>query len=628
MSDEQDTPQGGAGRADLPPDDPLAKVTPLRPRQGARVERDAPGQPQREPDHAPDGPEGPDAPDDAMRALLERAAGLPLNDFGNGQRFVTHFGRDCMYVPRVGWFTWSGQVWVADDDMMAVRRRVQRLSDLILREIPHLPVGRADAALLAQRDDLMPRRLALEAVAPSERSDDQKAELAEVREKLTAVAEAEKSLKDRRSRHRSFATTTGNSARMENALREAQVDLGVAYEDLDARPLEVACESGVLRFVVDDMREHGAGRVARVELVAHAREQRITKLMPVPYEPDATAPRWHAFLERVQPDREMREFLKRWAGLSMSAVLIQRMAFFYGTGANGKSVFVDTLARVMGGYAATARIESLTGTNRRGGSEATPDLIPLMNARFVRTSEPDEGQRLQEGLIKELTGGEPILMRQLHESFLEVRPVFKLTMSGNHKPEIRGTDDGIWRRVMLVPFDVQIPEGERDLELVEKLFAERAGILNWMVEGLLEYLEVGLDPPEAVLEATREYREESDPIGQFLVTCCAVTGDAEDVITSKDLTDAFAYHMIERGMSPWKPATFTRQLSAKARGWRHPHTGKSFAKSKASITQYMGLRLTDAFDRRFRNAPRDQHGRPLGVAPSADGQSPDPDHGF
>lgn len=552
-------------------------------------------------DHGSVYPGGDPDPDqgapDHMSEALSRAAGLPLNDYGNGQRFVTHFGRDFMFVPRVGWFNWSSGRWVKDDDMLLVRRRAQGLSDLIIREIPYLSSGKVAVSSRIRE---------LRGVAKSERSSEQSEELVGL-SKLVG-------------RHRSFATTTGNSARIDNAAKEAGVDLAVAFDDLDARDLDVNTESGVLRFSVIDASEDGGGKVADVTVLEHQRDQRMTKMMPVTYDPAAPRDRFEAFLQRVQPDAEMRGFLQRWLGLSMTGLPMQRLVFFHGGGANGKSVLVDLMARIMGNYAATARIESLTGSNRRGGGEATPDLIPLMGARMVRTSEPDEGQRLQEGLIKELTGGEPIQVRALHSDFVEVRPVFKLTMSGNHKPEIRGTDDGIWRRVMLVPFDVQIPESERDPELVAKLFEERCGVFAWLVEGLCDFLEGGLRPPSSVTDATREYREESDPIGRFLVNCCVITGAPEDVVTSKVLGDAFNYHLIEQGMTGWKPTTFARQISVKARQWRHPQTGVQFAKGKASVSQYVGLRLTDAFKRRFENAPRDHHGRPIGTSPDPDSE--------
>lgn len=572
----------------------------------------------------------PPPPDDshAMAARLSECAGFPLNDYGNGLRFRAHFGADTMFVPRVGWFTWSGQVWQKDDDQLAVRSHAQKLTDLIIREMPYLPMPETERALLAQRNDIISRRSDLEKIAKDDRSPEQVSELGDLVRKSDLLSEIEKRHKSARARHRSFANTTGNSARIDNASKEAGVALAQAFEDLDAAPLDVNCESDVLRFTVEDMQDDGAGRVARVERVPHDRDMRMSKIMPVRYDPDAPYPLFQQFLERVQPDREMREFLKRWLGYSMTGLPMQRLVFFYGGGANGKSVLVDLIAKIMGNYAATARIESLTGTNRRGGGDATPDLIPLMGARMVRTSEPDEGQRLQEGLIKELTGGEPIQVRALHSDFVEVRPIFKLTMSGNHKPEIRGTDDGIWRRVMLVPFDVQIPEAERDQQLGEKLWQERAGVLNWLVEGLCDALERGLDPPAAVTEATKEYREESDPIGLFLTTCCVVTGNPEDQITSRELGHSFAYHMLERGMTPWKDATFSRQISAKSRHWRHPDTGKMFQKGKASLSQYLGLRLTDGFKRRFEMSPRDHTGRPLSTSHPVTDDSPHPQQDF
>ncbi|MCE8421909.1 phage/plasmid primase, P4 family, partial [Rhodovulum sulfidophilum] len=144
------------------------------------------------------------------------------------------------------------------------------------------------------------------------------------------------------------------------------------------------------------------------------------------------------------------------------------------------------------------------------------DLVFLVGARMARASEPREGELLQDALIKAMTSGEPILVRPNYGDFFRLYPYFKLTMSGNHKPEIRSADDGIWRRVKLVPWDVQIPPEERDPDLVRKLYAERDGILQWLVDGAIEFLERGLDEPEAVRSATQDYREDSDPIGTFI----------------------------------------------------------------------------------------------------------------
>jgi putative DNA primase/helicase len=545
-------------------------------------------------------------------ALLQEAARLPLNDFGNGRRLVVHFGRDLMFVPRVGWFTWDGRRWAKDADQLAVRGKGQRLAELIEAEIPHLEVPEAETRLLGIAGDTRARVREIESVPEKDRDDDQRAELPELRATLARIQGIEKRLSERRSRHRSFATSAGNSNRIGNAMLEAAVPLALPLDALDARRLDVNTASGVLRFSVDRGGE-GSSPVANVELVPHERDQRMTKMIPVAFDPDAACPRFDAFLAEVQPDAEVRRFLQRWFGLSMSGVPIQRLVFFYGMGANGKSVLVDLIMRILADYAATVRIESLTGTNRRGGGDATPDLIPLIGARGARTSEPDQGTRLQEGLIKELTGGEPILVRALHSDFVEIQPHFKLTMSGNHKPEIRGTDDGIWRRVTLVDWPVQIPEARRNPRLAEELFDEAPGILNWLVEGLLSYLEIGLAPPASVTAATEEYRRESDPLGEFLATCCVVTGDETDFIKAADLVKAFAFYLLERGETPWKDRTTSLQLSDKAARWRHPDTGRRFMKTKASVSQYAGLRFVDTFKRRFDDAPRDRNGRPTGA---------------
>lgn len=553
-----------------------------------------------------------------------RCAGLPLNDHGNGQRFAIHFGNDALWVPRVGWFTWDGRRWRKDPDEIEVRRLAQQLGALIALEIPHLVLEDWQMQVLARARELRDAFKAAEARADgdSAEADAARAEMEALRPKLAQLAGIEKFMAALRKDHRGFARTSGNTTRIDATLKEGGIGLARAFEALDADPLAVACENGVLRFRVDpgDPSE-GMSPMSDVQLVPHERDQLITKIMPVAYDPGASAPQFQIFLRRIQPDPDLRGFLQRWFGLSLTALTgEQKLVFLHGMGANGKSVLVDLMARMMGEYSSTAKIESLTGKNRRGGGDATPDLVPLMGARMVRASEPEEGERLQEGIIKELTGGEPILIRALHSDFIETRPVFKLTISGNHKPEIRGQDDGIWRRVLLVPFDVQIPKEERDKHLGEKLWAERSGILNWMVEGLLSYLEGGLREPAAVMDATAEYREESDPLGHFLMDACVVTGDAGDSEMARDLVMAFNFWMDERGAGQWKDRTISLQLKDKMRRWVSPRTGQKFIERKSNgVMRYDGIRFNDTFGARFRDAPKDHQGRPVvGVRRPAD----------
>ena len=525
----------------------------------------------------------------------------PLNDLGNARRMDTYFGEDLIFVPRVGWFCWTGQRWEPDPDNLAVRRLGQSLSGLIEKEVAHVELDSWQDELLKEIPALKRRIAEIEAIEEEERSADQVTDLDRLEDRLSQAYKLKPALSAKRSAHRKFAKTTGNSDRIKKAVTEAEVMQAVDLEALDAEPLTINVENGILRFKVTRGEDFGA--VADVTLDPHDRASLQSKIVNAIYDPAAEAPGFKAFLNRVQPDRDIREFLQRWFGLCLTALTgDQKLVFLYGHGANGKSVLVDLMASILGEYAATAKIESLTGQTRRGGADATPDLIPLMGARFVRASEPEQGEKLKESTIKELTGGEPILVRRLHSDFIEVKPIFKLTISGNYKPEIRGTDDGIWRRVLLVPFDVQIPKPERDPDLGKKLQAEAPGILRWMVEGLLAYLEGGLQEPDKVLEATKDYRSDSDPIGSFLTECCVVTGEESDFMLAREMIEAFNVWNMDREGSEWTGRTISLRLKDKAGRWRHPATGMTFIRGKRSATGYRGIKLTDTFAETVRTA--------------------------
>lgn len=568
------------------------------------------------PPHPPhdDAPPSP-APDDINWAAVERAADQPLNDYGNGQRLVVHHGLDLMFVPRVGWHVWDGRHWVADGaDTLRVRKLAQTIWRLIESETHFIKPTRREKELLEEERDLMQQLVDLEGLPADRRTEEVLKQQRQLEIRLKQIEGIVKSHKAAVGRRLTHAKNAGNNGPISHMIDESRTDLAVELEKLDADPLQVNTRSGLLQFKVTDASDDGGGKVADVTVLPHDRDQLITKMADVDYDPDATAPLFDSFLAQIQPDREMREFLQRWLGSSMLGMKTDKMAFWYGDGANGKSVLADTIARILANYSATLRVESITGTNKRAGAEATPDLIPLINARFVRTSEPDQGQRLQEGMVKAMTGGEPLAVRANYGDQIELELIAKITMGGNHKPEIQGGDGGIWRRVMLIPFDVIIPPAQRDNRLVDKLFAQAPGILNWLIEGAMMFLEQGLNPPAAVIAATDEYREESDPLGAFLLSCCRISGDHADKISGKELVDAFNYYLqFERGMNSKQPTTISKALAAKSRQWRHPETGMRFEKSKASVTQYIGLMFTDDFKRRFEAAPRNNNGQITGA---------------
>jgi len=549
---------------------------------------------------------GEDEPEDPVSQCSRQ----PLNDIGNGHRFRIHFGENIRFVSQVGWFVWDETRWKRDPEISRdcsplIRGRAHQMSGLIEKENDWLQPSKRDRRLLAKERELRKRRSEIEADPGHSGDEALMTELGHIASQLRSIDAALKTHKSLIGRRLTHAKNAGNSGPMTNMINEARVMLAQAVDDMDKGDLDVNTLSGVLRFKrIPGDPENGMSPMSDVELVPHDRAQLLTKVMPVEFDPEAKCPRFDEFLQQIQPNIEMRRFLQRWFGLSMSGLDIQKLAFFHGGGANGKSVLVDLMARMMGDYATTAKIESLTGKNKKSGSDSQPDLIPLIGARMVRTSEPEEGERLQEGLVKALTGGEPMMVRALYTDMITFQPIFKLTISGNHLPDIRGGDDGIWRRLMLVNFPVQIAEKKRiaKKELDNILWQERAGILNWLVQGLLDYLEGGLREPDDVMAATESYRKDSDPIGTFLADATVVSGYERDFMTARELMDAFNFWIEERGETRWSPRTVSLRLKAKAEVWRHPDNQKTFAPGKSGVTGYRGIRLSDEFQTRKRAA--------------------------
>jgi putative DNA primase/helicase len=541
----------------------------------------------------------PEAPVEEGPTTIERCALLPLNDYGNGCRFIEHFGEDIIFAPRVGYFRWTGKVWRQDEDKLLVRSLAHKVADCILEEVQALALepweidaigaqgsAKVELAALTNKEDLTgAERLRIKAL----------------RETVELGDAARKALGTRKRAHRQHAKMAGNTASINNMLTEGQVQVAVPLEDMNTDPLAINTESGVIYFRKEACPVEAA-RDRYVEvwghvLEPHKRENRISKMMPVDIDPAATCPEFLKFLTQIMPSEEMRDFIQRWFGYTLTGLTTeQKLAFFHGGGRNGKSTLVDVIARIMADYATTVPIESLTGADQRKGSDATPDLVRLPGARMVRASEPEQGQRMKEAIIKALTGGEPILIRRMQQEFVEITPEFKLTISGNHKPDIRGSDDGIWRRVLLVPFEVQIPEADVDMFLSGKLWAERAGIMNWLLDGALSYLSSGLRAPGSVIDATKVYREESDPLRFFLQTECDITGASEDFIKARDLIAGFQYWQAEAGNDPYGKRHVSTQLRQRAGTHKDPETGATFSPLKRSDTGYVGIKFKPSFE--------------------------------
>ncbi|MGH7119956.1 MAG: phage/plasmid primase, P4 family [Acetobacteraceae bacterium] len=259
----------------------------------------------------------------------------------------------------------------------------------------------------------------------------------------------------------------------------------------------------------------------------HRREDYVTKITAVA--PGGDYPLWRAFLSRItNGGGDLHDFLQRAAGHALTGITREHALFFgYGTGANGKGTFLNTVSGILGAYATTAPMETFeAGQNDRHPTE----LAMLRGSRLVTATETEEGRRWAESRIKALTGGDPISARFMRQDFFSFVPQFKLFITGNHKPGLRGVDEAIRRRLHLIPFEVTIPPAERDGALADKLRAEWPGILAWMIEGCSHWQRIGLAPPQSVRDATDRYLETEDAIGIWLAERCWAGGQYGDTL--------------------------------------------------------------------------------------------------
>jgi putative DNA primase/helicase len=313
--------------------------------------------------------------------------------------------------------------------------------------------------------------------------------------------------KSRRRELAQHAMRSESESRIQSMLSLARSEEGIPVlpEDLDQDSWLLNCANGTIDLKNGNIREH-------------RREDLITKGVPVALSKDIPA-LWLAFLERIfKSNQNLIDFMQRAVGYCLTGGISERCFFIcYGSGANGKTVFLETIRAILGDYSKRTPTETLLA--KRSGAIPN-DLARLKGARFVTASESEEGRRLAESSIKDLTGGDVVTARFMRAEFFEFKPEFKLWLATNHKPVVKGTDDGVWSRIRLIPFEVTIPEGERDHKLLEKLQAELPGILHWAVQGCLEWQKNGLQPPKEVLAATSSYRREMDLVGDFIESCC------------------------------------------------------------------------------------------------------------
>jgi putative DNA primase/helicase len=315
------------------------------------------------------------------------------------------------------------------------------------------------------------------------------------------------------------------------------------HREFDADPMVLNCQNCVIDLKTGMARPHNPA-------------DRLTKLAAVDFVPDATCPTWERTIARVfGDDTELIAYWRKIVGLCLTGLTGEQALFFmYGSGRNGKTTIVETVLSLLGDYAVKLRAESILMRNHDG---IPNDIAALRGARFVVASELPQGRQLNESLVKDLTGGDTITARLLYREGFSFSPTFKLVMYGNHKPEIKGGDDGIWRRVRMLPFEVQIPENEVDKDLPAKLRAELPGILNWALAGLKSWQREGLASPVSVKAATESYRAEEDVLQQFISEFC-VTGPG----LRCDASDLYAVYENWAKPAAESPNKFGRALTA------------------------------------------------------------------
>lgn len=271
-------------------------------------------------------------------------------------------------------------------------------------------------------------------------------------------------------------------------------------------------------------------------LFLHQRERLISKFSPVEYDINADCPLWKKFLKDIfGGNRELIKFVQRFLSCCLTGDMsCQAMFILYGSGANGKSTFINVINKVMGDYSTTTPTETFM---QKKGDQASNDIARLKGARFVTAMESDERGKLAESIIKRLTGNDVISARFLYGEFFQFVPTFKIVMATNHKPRVSGLDYAIWRRIKLIPFEQTFPDEKQDRKLPDKLEKELPGILKWMVEGCIRWQKEGLGDVEAVSKATDEYKNQMSDIQMFLSDCC--TMEEEEMVRACDLYDAY-----------------------------------------------------------------------------------------
>ena len=460
--------------------------------------------------------------DDGPKQQVGSTAQMPgLTDLGNAKRLSTKFGREIKYIPSwKKWLTWNGKRWEMDETGRTMRLAEETVADIFIEA--------------------------------SSQSDSNRAE------KLFKHA---------------VKSESAGSLHSMVSLASNELGMSVPIKKFDSDHWKLNVANGTI-----DLRTG--------QLLPFTRDDLITKICPVEYDPNAKSPVWDNFFHEILDGRlDLISFIYRYLGYSLTgSVREQKLLFCYGTGANGKSTFLNTIQRMLGTYSKQSAPELLLAS--KSGRHPT-EVADLMGARMVVSTEIERGRSFAEASIKQMTGGDPLKARYMKQDFFEFLPTHKLWLAANHKPVIKGNDEGIWRRVFLVPFEINIPEARQDKDLESKLMGELPGILNRVMAGCLDWQRNGLNAPDTVLAATQEYREELDLMKPFFDDRCDI--DQEHLINPKNLYNAYVDWCEDNHEYPMKPRFFANLM--RERSFKQGRPSK-----KGSATTYrpwMGIKLRD-----------------------------------
>ncbi|WP_051370682.1 DNA primase family protein [Mesorhizobium loti] len=561
LLDEATRQAEAAGSPRTPPDDAVDAPQDGEPRRGGKVDLD----------------------------IVRACAALDHSDTDNAERLLAHFGEDLLVraqskARRAAFAVWTGTHWDIETGETRALAIAQNVGGRIALEVDYIEPTPAERLAIERGADAL--KVPEEERTPAQR-------------KLAKVAQASHANVARRvSRRMTHAVSSKNKGRLEAMLACAGPHIQRGPDEFNADPLKVALASHTLCFRrttrrirnpafddPDDCREDLPEflQVADAELKivdGHRRQDMITQRVPVEYDPTAKCPKWDEFLRDKLPIDDVRRMVQVASGLGLVGITVQKLFFHYGKGANGKSVYMETLCRLLGEAAVTLPSESFIGEGKAGGA-ANPDMARLYGRRFLRVKELPEGEDLRENLVKDLTGGEHFTVRDLFEGYFDFKPVFTGHMSGNGYPKITGTDNGIWRRMAVIHWSKIIAEADqREFEAVIAEFVpEYPGILNWLVEGVMIFLREGLVIPDAVRLKTQEYRDEMDRTSAFCARC--VVGDPAGELTAKQFYQAYVDFTVDEGGRPISLTAFGLIMK------------KKYDRVDGRIVIYRGLRLVD-----------------------------------